>query len=410
MKAIRFHVSVPRYALGKALGKLSARMLVGPQACTRYQTVDPPALPGPDWVRVATRYGGICGSDLGAIGLHSSPYFEPLTSFPYTFGHENVGRIAEVGPDAGDFEPGQRVAVEPILPCAPRGIDPPCPFCAAGEVNRCENFTEGSLAPGTFIGYCRDTGGAWSNEFVAHRSQLHALDDTVSDEHGVLLDPIAVGLHAVLLDPPTKGETVLIQGAGTIGLTVLAALDALECQVNTIVVARHPHQAEATRRLGAGEVIGPAVGTDPFDEVARLTGAKVLKPMLGERVVVGGVDRAYECAGTDASLDASLRLTRAGGRVVLVGVPGLARGIDWSSMFLNELTVISSFAYHHAERHQDRTLSTFELALELIRTGRIDLAWMITHRFDLADHARAFKLHRARGATGLIKAAFEFHP
>jgi len=405
MKAVQFNATVPRYLLGKVLGALSHELYWRGPGCTYMADVPEPELPGPQWVKVATRYGGICGSDLGAISLHTSPYFQPFASFPYTFGHENVGHVAEIGSDAGDLEVGERVAVEPLLWCTPRGIEQPCEYCARGEINLCSNIAEGELSPGGFTGYCADTGGSWSSHFLAHRSQVHRVPETVSDENALLIDPLAVGLHAVLIDPPARGETVLIQGVGAIGLTVLAALKGLDLDVQRLVIARHPHQAEAARRLGAEEVI---VADDPFAEVARLTSARLYEPMIGKRVMVGGAARTYECVGSDSAIDDSLRMTRAGGTTILVGVPGIARGIDWSSIFADELTVKASTVYNHCEQHEGRTCKTVDLAADLFARGALDLSWMVTHRFPLDQWKTALQMHGRKGGSGLIKAVFEF--
>jgi L-iditol 2-dehydrogenase len=407
MKAVQFNASVSRYLTGKALGGFSKELHWRGPGCTKFVDVPRPQLPGPEWVLVATRFGGICGSDLGTIGLHTSPYFEPFSSSPFTFGHENMGRIAEVGAAGGDLRPGERVVVEPLLGCVTRGIDPVCPHCARGEINLCLNITEGCLESGQFTGYCASTGGSWSTHFLAHRSQVVRLPDEVSDLNGVLTDPLAVGLHAVLLDPPDDAETVLIQGAGTIGLTVLAALRGLDNSARTIVAARHPHQAEAARRLGADEVLLPRDG-DLYERIADLTGGRIFKPMLGKRVVKGGANHTYECVGSDDAIDDALRLTAAGGTVIIAGVPGVASGIDWSSIFDDELTVRASSVYNHCEPHGGREWRAFDLALELFASGKVDLSWMVTHHFALKDWKRALHLHQDKGGQRLIKGVFEF--
>jgi len=177
MKAIRYNPTIPRYAAGLALSKLSTHFLWSGLSCTTFDDVPEPSLPGDDWAVIKTRYGGICGSDMSAILLHSSPYFSPLTSFPFTFGHENIGRIAVAGSAADDWRQGERVIAEPVLWCAPRGFEDLCRYCIRGEINRCERITEGALSPGLFTGYCRDTGGSWSEYFLAHKSQLNKVPD-----------------------------------------------------------------------------------------------------------------------------------------------------------------------------------------------------------------------------------------
>jgi threonine dehydrogenase-like Zn-dependent dehydrogenase len=404
MKAIRFNVTVPRYAAGLALGKALKTQLWSGRSCTYVDDVPMPVLPGPQWVRIKTRLGGICGSDLGTIHLHTSPYYSVFTSFPYTFGHENVGVIAETGPGVVGWQPGERVVVEPLLWCEPRGFDELCEYCGRGEINRCKRVNDGDVAPGLFIGACRDTSGSWSPYFVAHQSQLYRVPGELRDESALLVEPFACGLHAALQHPPGDDETVLILGAGTIALATLAALRAVGSRAKIWVSARYPFQAEAARRLGASEVLSGNL----YDEIARRTGGAVLKPIVGKQVVTGGVDRVYECVGSDSALDDALRLTRPGGQVVLVGVPSIAKGVDWTSIFAKELEVVAAYTYHHAEQFQGRTLSTFDLAIELMASGKVDLSWMVTHRFTLDEYDKAFKLMGQKRNGGLIKAVFEF--
>ncbi len=224
MKAIQFNATIPRYAIGLAGQKISTAVLWNGMSCTSLVEAPEPTLPNDEWVKIKTRYGGICGSDTGTIHLHTSPYLSPWSSFPFTFGHENFGTIAQVGARAGDFKLGERVVVEPLLWCKPRGFKDWCRFCARGEINLCERLREGTVAPGIGTGFCRDTGGSWSEYYVAHASQVHRVPDTVSDENAVLVEPFAIGLHAALQFPPRADETVLIMGAGIIGLLTLAAL------------------------------------------------------------------------------------------------------------------------------------------------------------------------------------------
>ena len=406
MKAIRFNATIPRYVAGQAMGRVRSSLLWSGRSCTYVDDVPEPDLIGPDWVRIATRLGGICGTDISTIHLHTSPYFSPLASFPYTFGHENMGIITEAGPEAGDWHAGQRVVAEPLLWCAPRGFEREnwCAACERGEVNRCTHITRGNLAPGIIIGACRDTGGSWSPNFIAHRSQLYALPDEISDENGLMVEPFAVGLHAALNDTPGDDETVLIIGAGVIGLCLLAALRAVGCNAKILLAARYPFQAEAGKRLGASEVLTG----DLYTDVASRVDTRLLKPIIGRQVALGGVDRTYDCVGTDTTLDDALRLTRNGGKVVLVAVPGLAKGVDWTAVFAQELTVRAAYIYNHAEQWRGETRATFDIAIELMTSGQVDLGWMVTHRFRLDQYDEALKLHGQKGSSGVIKAVFQF--
>jgi threonine dehydrogenase-like Zn-dependent dehydrogenase len=404
MQAVQFTFSYPRYALGLTLGHWFPSILWSGASCTVIREVPEPSLPGPDWVKVKTRLGGVCGTDLGAIYLKTSPYYSPYSSFPFTFGHENVGNIAELGSNVKGWSIGQRVVVNPILSCVTRGFSDLCEYCARGEINRCQRFTEGSLAPGIMTGTTRDTGGSWSPYFLAHQAQLYAVPENVSDENAVMLEPYACGQHAVLIDFPKDDETILILGAGTMGLVTLAALRALGSKARILVSARYANQTEAAERLGASEVLRG----DLYPQVAERTGAEILKPLLGRLVVEGGVDRVYECVGSNRSLDDANRLTRSGGKVVLVGIPGIAKGVDWTAIFAQELTVLAARQFHDAEPYQGKTWRAFDLALDLMAKDKLDLGWMISRKYPLRNYQRALSDLAQKGSQGIIKAAFEF--
>jgi threonine dehydrogenase-like Zn-dependent dehydrogenase len=292
--------------------------------------------------------------------------------------------------------------------CKPRGFDDLCEFCARGEINRCERTTRGDLASGLITGACRDTGGSWSPYFLAHRSQLYSVPEAISDENALMIEPFAVSLHAVLQNYPADDRRVLIIGAGSIGLCTLAALRGLGSRAEILVLARYGFQADAARRLGASKVIKAGRGGEYYEELAEFYGGSVHKPIIGKRIVLGGAGYTFECVGSDSSLDDALRFTRAGGRVVLVGVPGIAKGVDWTAIFAQELEVKAAYAYHHAERFGGKRLKTFDLAIDLMATGKVDLGWMVTHKFPLEDYREAFDLTHRRGGESALKIAFEF--
>jgi L-iditol 2-dehydrogenase len=220
-----------------------------------------------------------------------------------------------------------------------------------------------------------------------------------------MVEPFATALHSVLNNFPADNETVLVFGAGTIGLCVIAALKALGSKANLLVLARHAFQAKAAEKLGASAVIS---GDDEyiFQEIAKHTGAKIKKLLMGKPVMVGGVHRVFECVGSTASLGNALRMAQGGGQVILVGMPGALR-LDWTPISVKELTVKASWAYHHAEEFGGRKQATFEIALNLMAQGKADLGWMVTHIFDLKEYNKAFKLLINKGNSEIIKAAFK---
>jgi threonine dehydrogenase-like Zn-dependent dehydrogenase len=408
MKAIQFNFTIPRYVLGLALGKVSPKFYWSGLTCTDYKEIPEPQLPGDDWVVVKTRLGGICGTDTSAVFLILNPYLTPLVSFPLVIGHENVGRVIKTGVGVRDWQIGERVVVEPLLWCEPRGFKDLCRFCARGEINRCERLTDGDLAPGIEIGACRDTGGSWSPFFVAHKSQLYRVPDNISNENGLMIEPFAIALHAVLQNFPQNSDNVLIIGAGTIGLCTLAALRALGSQAKIIVLGRHGFQADAAKRLGASYVLLGDRNNSFYREIVKMSGGSIKQPALGKPMVIGGVDCTFECVGNRDSLDDAMRLTRNGGRVILIGAPGTIKSLDWSPIFTQELELKSSYQYHHAETFNGKQWKVFDLAIELMSTGKVDLGWMVTHKFPLEDYRQAFELTYQRGKNKAIKIAFEF--
>jgi threonine dehydrogenase-like Zn-dependent dehydrogenase len=406
MKALRFVISVPRYVLDKALGPLFPGIYTGPLSMLRYAEVPEPALPGPDWVRIRTRYAGICGSDLHQIHLDDSPYVTPFASPAFIVGHENVGVVEEVGAAIGGIQVGDRVVADPVLACPARGIEPLCAACQQGEYPRCENFAEGKLAPGVIIGSCADTGGTWSPSFVAHRFQLFRIPDRVSDENAAVVDAFCSSLHPVMRVFPRDTDTVLVLGVGVIGIGVVAALRVLGSQARIVVLAQHRFQGEMARRYGANEVIYTRDG-DPYEALARVLGARLYRPALGKRVVVGGADVVYECVGRDDTVDDALRFTRAGGRMALVGLIGTTRKVDWTSVWFKELTVVGTNS-SSSEDYLGQRVRGYQLALNWMAEGKLDLTPLLTHTFPLEEYRRAIEVTSHKARYQVIKSAFRF--
>ena len=406
MKALTFHPTIPRFVATKLLGLVRREAGWGRLAPLQYREIPDPPLPAGDWVRVAVRLGGICGSDLHMIQLHGSPALSALTSFPFVVGHENVGTIAELGPKVGDLHVGQRVTVEPTLPCAARGLADPCPNCAAGDYNLCLRVTEGHLAPGLMIGACRDTGGSWAANFVAHRSQVFPIPEGVSDENALLAEPLAVAAHSVVTYPPAGRSTVLVVGGGVIGQCAIAALRASGSRARVIALVKYPYQGEMAKHLGADEAVLLQRGDGHYPAIADLTGGSLRRPMFGKRMLLGGAEMTLECVGSGRSIDDSLRLTRPGGRVVILGLASLTRGIDWTPVWLKELQVTGSYIYHW-ESWEGRRVRTMDIVLDWLARGQTDLGHLVTHRFPLEEFRRALQTATGKADSRAFKVAFQ---
>jgi threonine dehydrogenase-like Zn-dependent dehydrogenase len=407
MEALQFDVSVPRYIAGKVLGAVYEPLFWSGLSCLRYGQIDEPSLPGPDWVKIYTRYGGICGTDWGLVHLHNSFYISPFVSERFIIGHENLGTIAEVGPEVEGWSVGDRVIADLLLPCATRGFVEPCPACQRGDYNLCERFAEGALAPGTVLGICADTGGSWGPVYVAHRSQLVRVPEAVADEDAILLDALASALHPVMANLPQDDQMVLVMGAGTVGLCIIASLRALGSRARIVVVAKYPFQAELARQFGADEVLSPGRNQEHYRALLGLNGGKLYQPQLGKPVLVGGADIVYECVGSSATIDDALRMTIAGGRVVLIGAAGVPKGVDWSPVWFRELTIQGAYTVA-MEDYQGRRMRTYEVGLELMAQGKLDLSPLLTHTFRLREYKQAFRTLADRGRSKAFKAVFAF--
>jgi len=402
VKAIRFAAPIPTYLATLAAGKLSDRFLVGPHACTRYGDLDAPALPGGKWVRMRTRLGGICGSDLGVIALKASPALSPFSSFPFVPGHELVGDVIETGADVTRVRTGDRVTANPLLCCESRAIAPVCAACAAGDHGRCERFTDGALPPGMLIGSTRGVGGGWGEQFVAHESQLITIPAAMPDESAVLIEPFACAVRAVRTNLPAAGARVLVVGAGSIGLLATAAVRALAPSARVTVLARHDFQAEHARRFGAANVI--RARRNYLKDLADAGGTRLLKPIIGKPVGVGGFDLTFVCVSSARAMDDAMRFTTAGGTVVLLGNASTLPGLDWTPLWLKELSVRGSLCY--GSHHGGAERADFAEAAALIAAGKADVRPLLTHTFPLADYRFALATAMDKRGEGSIKVAF----
>jgi threonine dehydrogenase-like Zn-dependent dehydrogenase len=362
--------------------------------------IEPPALPGPDWVRVDTTLSGVCGSDLSAVTAHDSFTLEPFGAYPFTFGHENIGRIAETGSAVTDWKTGDAVIVNPMLACLQRGLDPVCPACARGEYGLCRRTTDGVVGTGPMIGYCPTVGGGWSPSFVAHQSQIHSADG-LADETAILADPFASALRPVLLHPPAEGDVVLVIGAGSIGLLTIVALRGIGWQGPITVLARHQFQADLAARAGATQIVRSRDAL--YDWAGGLPAARTYKPTLAGRFVEGGPSLVYDTVGTESSIGDCLAITREGGRIVLVGAAAKV-SVDWTRLWYRQLTIAGIFAYGLAP-FEGRTRDIYDVTLELLRRRDLADLGLVTHIFELEEYRAALAAALDKGGSRSIKVA-----
>jgi L-iditol 2-dehydrogenase len=300
---------------------------------------------------------GLCGSDLhwyAEAGIGDARLERPLV-----VGHEFAG-VIEGGP-----RHGERVAVDPAIPC---GI---CEICRAGHRNLCPQIR--------FAGHGHEDGAL--REFLAWPTDLlHPLPDGVSDADGAMLEPLGVAVHALDLGHLRVGATVGIFGCGPIGLLLMQAARAAGA-ATVIAVDPLPHRLEAARRLGADLVASPGAVDDPAALARRAGGAR------------HGVDVAFEVAGTDDAVTMAMAAARPGARIVLAGIPD-----DDRTTFPASLARRKGLTLLLVRRMKD----VYPRATGLVRSGRVDVASLVTARYPLAQVGEAFKVAAARNGLKVV--------
>jgi len=403
MKALVFKAEPARYAVLQALRPVSRKFCYsGPFASIGPGDIPDPGLPSPEWVKIKTVLCGFCGSDLNLILMKDSPTAMPFTSFPCVPGHEICGRIVETGDSAGTWKNDQLVVVSPQLNCETRGIYPPCQSCQKGKTSNCENYAEGSLAPGLFTGICRDINGGFAPYLVAHRSQLFAVPEGVLPEEAVLTEPLAVALQAVLDNMPEKDDKVLVIGGGVIGALIVRVIRGMEFQCHVTVADPSSLAAEYARVSGADDVISGNI----IDAAVEITGGRAYKPLLGERVVMGGFHRIFDTVGSKETLSRSMRVLAAGGTLSVLGIGNDVK-LDMTPLWLKLQTLKGCYAYGW-NMYKGITRPVFGIALDMIAEKKVRVGDMLTHTFPLEKYREMMKVNLAKSKHRAMKTAIRF--
>ncbi len=410
MQGLLYGVRPERWAPPDETNKLLVGLSHTPMVL---KELDRPSLYRDDWAVAKTRLTGICGSDAKMVFMdfgddYGDSALNGYFTFPTVFGHEVVADVVEVGPAVSTLEVGQRVVLNPWLSCGPRGIDPPCGSCLAGDYSLCWNFTRGPIAAGIHTGTSKDAPGGFAEYLPAHETMLIPVPDGVSDEVAVLADPFAVSLHSVTRHPPPRGGKVLVYGGGALGTTVTAIIRALYPDVEVMVVARWPAQAALAQKLGAA-VVDPFPVEQLIEEAAAWSGG-VLQRHEGTTGLPmahpGGFDVVYDTVGTAQTAEIGVRLLKARGTMVKSGVHAPERW-EWSPLYFKEISWVGSNAFGVEEVDGIR-MHGIAHYLRLADEGRVDLTGMLTHIFRIEQWREAFTLLATQEQSGAIKVAFDF--
>lgn len=313
----------------------------------------PTPKPGPQEVRIAVQYCGICGSDLHEYesGPHAIPVGTPHAvsgrTAPLTLGHEFCGTVVELGSAVSSLQVGDRVAVEPEYRCSH------CAYCRSGAYNLCADMG--------FAGLMGD--GGMADFAVVPSYMLHRLPEGVSLEQAAVMEPAAVALHALRRSQLPAGGSCAIFGLGPIGL-LLVQLAKLQGAGTIIAVDVSPQRLEMARQAGASLVID-GKGLTP----------RALRHTIASATDGLGVDTSFEAAGLQATFEGALRALRKGGNMVMVGLMSEAR-LDAFDAVNRELSLVASVGYR----------DVYQELMGLIEAGRFDPTSIITKTVPL-EHA-----------------------
>lgn len=302
--------------------------------------------PGPGQVRISVDWAGICGTDRHEYeGPNFIPTVRPhrLTGrvAPLTLGHEFTGRISALGEGVTGWREGDRVTANGSLTCGT------CEACRSGRFNICSRLG--------FLGVSTD--GAFAEEVVVEASRLFAIPEGLSQRTAVLCEPLACGIHATRLLGDVAGKDVVVLGPGIIGLSAFFG----------------------AKLAGAGRILVSGIGSYRKELIETCGGtyvdASVEDPLRAVEQWTDGAlaDIVYECVGAEPTLDQAVRMSKPGGKLMVMGVFGKKPVIDMNTLQEAERVLYTSQA--HVDEIRD--------ALTFLKDGAIPGERLITREVTL---------------------------
>lgn len=322
-------------------------------------------VPKEDEVLIKVEYVGICGSDVH--GFEFGPFIPPKDpNQKIGLGHECAGTIAAVGSKVTKFKVGDRVNIEPGVPC---GV---CRYCREGKYNICPDVDFMATQP--------NYRGALTNYLVHPENMTYHLPENMSMVEGALVEPAAVGVHAAAEANVRLGDKVVILGAGCIGLMTLQACRSMGA-TDIVVVDIIEKRLTMAKKLGAAEVI------NGIEENAE----ERVKEILGD----WGADIVFETAGSPKTASQAVNMVMRGGRIMIVGTISGDTPINFLKIN-REVKIQTVFRY----------ANNYPMTISAIASGRIDVKSMVTDTYAYEDVQRAFEESLSRKAEiikGVIK-------
>lgn len=315
--------------------------------------------PAPGEVRLRVRACGLCGSDLHLLGAG----LLPEGRVP---GHEMAGVVDALGDGVEGWREGDAVAVEPFRTCGR------CVVCRSGRGPLCRT--------GKLLGVHAE--GGLADYAVAPAARLFPAPAGLAPETAALAEPLAVAVHGLRRGGLARGQRVLVLGAGAVGLLTLFAARALGAG-EVWATARHPHQAERARALGADRLLGEA---DASREALEALGREAPVDLVAETV-----------GGRADTLELAAAAVRPGGAVAVLGLFLGRVALDALPLLLKEVTLAWSYCYRHGEENAD-----FDDALRILAAQPEAARSLVTHALPLEEAERAFSV-AADKAAGALK-------
>ncbi|MBD14325.1 MAG: hypothetical protein CMJ72_04055 [Planctomycetaceae bacterium] len=309
---------------------------------------------------------GVCGSDIhyyvtGRIGSQ-------VVEYPFTVGHECAGTVAEVGTGVSSVKVGDRVAIEPAMPCGQ------CDQCQVGRENTCRH--------NRFLGCPGQAEGSLSEYLLMPQENCFKIEDDLSMGEATVSEPLAIAIYAVQQAGVRSDQQVGILGMGPIGRTVMMSVNHGGCD-NIYCTDKIEERCVATQQAGA-KWVGNPTRQDVVAEVFQHV------PL--------GLDVVYECCGKQDAIDQAVEILRPGGKLVLIGIPEVdSISFKPERIRRKELTLINI----------RRQRECVQPALDIIGESRAEVDHLITHRFPFSESKTAFDLV-ADYRDGVVKAMIEF--
>ena len=317
-------------------------------------------------VLIKMKVVGICGSDVhyyqsGKIGGQ-------IVQYPFPVGHEGAGEVISVGSRVSRVKPGDRIAIEPAMPCGE------CDQCKAGRPHTCRKLR--------FLGCPGQADGCLSEYIVMPEQSCFRIADTMSYTEAAISEPLAIGVYAVNQSVPMKGATIGILGFGPIGMSVI--LPAIAKGAEKIFVTDLIDERLSIAKACGATWTGNAAGQDVVNEIV------AREPLL--------LDVVFECCGKQEAMDQAIELLKPGGKLMIIGIPEFDRwNFSVDKLRHKEICIQSVRRQNHS----------VEEALESMENGRLNVEKMATHRFGFEDTKAGFDLVSGY-RDGVMKAMIDF--